>query len=106
MLLANIDRILKDDGVLVFQSSNFDEERDTLKSDLTVAGSRFWIAMPYTFRGHTALLASKKYHPTADIILQRSDLLDGINYYSTEMHHAAFVSPAYIHKELTGIARR
>jgi len=62
--------------------------------------------MPYTF-GHTTLVfASKKYHPQAEIVLQVSDLLEGCNYYTTEMQNAVFVHPANITKEITGIAKR
>jgi len=105
-LLANIDRILKDDGIISFKSSAFTKDGDKLVSDLKLAGSKFWIAMPFKFGHTTSIIASKKYHPTADIILQVSDLLDDLNYYSTEVHGAAFVFPANIHRKLTGIAKR
>jgi spermidine synthase len=106
LLLANIQKILKDDGVLAFVSESFNSDEEKLKADLTLAGTQFWIAMPFKFNHTTAILASKKYHPTADIVLQVSDLLDDLNYYSTEVHHASFVFPSYIHRKLTGIAKR
>jgi spermidine synthase len=106
LLLANIQKILKDDGILTFMSESFNQDENQLKADLTLAGTQFWIAMPFKFNHSTAILASKKYHPTADIVLQVSDLLDDVNYYSTEVHHASFVFPAYIHRKLTGIAKR
>lgn len=105
-LLANINRILKKDGVFVQTTSNYEDEATKIKSDLTILGESFWIAMPFHFGNQTAILASKKYHPTADINLQRSDLLDDLSYYSTEIHHGSFTFPAYIHKGLTGIAKR
>ncbi len=106
MLLANIERVLKDDGVITFKTSSFSNDSDELKEDLELVGRNFWIAMPFRFGHSTAILASKKYHPTADIILQRSDLLSDLEYYSTEIHHASFVFPAGQHKALTGIAKR
>lgn len=105
-LLANIDRILKDNGILSFKSKFYSEDCNQLTNDLTLVGSKFWIAMPFKFGHTTSILASKKYHPTADIILQVSDLLDELNYYSTEIHHASFVFPSNIHRKLTGIAKR
>ena len=106
LLMANVNRIVKDDGIFVCKSERFDKDSAKLKTDLTTVGKNFWICMPFRF-GHTvAIFASKKYHPTADIVLQISDLLDYLSYYSTEMHAASFVMPAYIHKELTGIAKR
>lgn len=106
MILANIERVLKDDGVITFKTSSFSNDSNELIEDLKLVGKNFWIAMPFRFGHSTAILASKKYHPTADIILQRSDLLTDLEYYSTEIHHASFVFPAGQHKALTGIARR
>ena len=106
LLMANIERILNDDGVLCFSSSSFSSDENRLKADLELVGQNFWIAMPFRFGHDTSILASKKYHPTADIILQRSDLLDDLEYYSTEIHQASFVFPAAQHKALTGIAKR
>lgn len=106
LLLANIERILKDDGVITFKTSSFHKGEEDLKADLKLVGEKFWIAMPYSFGHSTSILASKKYHPTADIVLQTSDLLDDLNYYSTEVQHASFVFSAHIHRTLTGIAKR
>ncbi len=106
LLLANIERVLNDDGLIAFSSCAFTKDETKLKADLELVGKNFWIAMPYRFGHETAILASKKYHPTADIVLQRSDLLDDLEYYSTEIHHASFIFPAAQHKALTGIAKR
>ncbi|PKI81029.1 spermidine synthase [Malaciobacter halophilus] len=106
LLLANIDRVLKDDGLITFKTQSFHNDENRLKNDLKLVGTKFWIAMPFRFGHSTAILASKKYHPTADIVLQRSDIIDDLEYYSTEMHLASFVFPAAIHKALTTIARR
>ena len=105
-ILANISRILKNDGLITFASKSFSQNEKQLKDDLLLAGSKFWISMPFRFGHKTSIIASKKYHPTADIILQRSDLLDDLNYYSSELHLASFVFPAFIHKALTGISKR
>lgn len=106
LLLANIERVLKDDGLISFSTTAFSKDENRLKADLELVAKNFWIAMPYRFGHDTAILASKKYHPTADIVLQRSDLLDDLQYYSTEIHQASFVFPAAQHKALTGIAKR
>ena len=106
LLLANIEKVLKDDGVIAFSTSSFSCNEQKLKDDLLLVGEKFWIAMPFRFGHETAILASKKYHPTADIILQRSDLLVDLEYYSTEIHHASFVFPAAQYKALIGIAKR
>ncbi|RXJ68038.1 spermidine synthase [Halarcobacter ebronensis] len=106
MVVANIKRVLKDDGLITFKTESFHKDEESLKKDLELVGENFWIAMPFRFGHDTAILASKKYHPTADIILQRSDLLNDLEYYSTEIHTSSFVFPASQHRALTGIAKR
>ncbi len=106
LLLANIDRILKDDGLIAFASEAFSRDKEQLFADLELVGTKFWIAMPFKFGHNTSILASKKYHPTADLNLQRADLLDGLDYYSSEIQLASFVFPAAEHRALTGIAKR
>lgn len=106
LLLANIERIISDDGLISFSTKAFSRDENQLKRDLLLVGTKFWIAMPYKFGHSTSILASKKYHPTADLILQRSDFINDLNYYSSEIHNASFVFPASEHKALTGIAKR
>ena len=106
LLLANISLILKEDGLIAFPAKAFSRDEDQLFADLKLVGSKFWIAMPFKFGHNTSILASRRYHPTADINLQRADLLDGLNYYSAEIHNASFVFPAAEHRALTGIAKR
>lgn len=106
LLLANIERILNNDGLICFATKAYSKDVEQLKSDLTLVGTKFWIAMPFRFGHNTSIIASKKFHPTADLNLQRADLLDGLDYYSAEIHNASFVFPASEHRDLTGIAKR
>jgi len=105
--LANVERCLEPKkGIFVTKASFIHKDIEVSKKELENIGKNFWICMPYTF-GHTTLVfASKKYHPQAEIVLQVSDLLEGCNYYTTEMQNAVFVHPANITKEITGIAKR
>ena len=106
LLLANVERILKNDGLIAFATKAFSKDKDELIADLQLVGTKYWIAMPFRFGHNTSIIASKNYHPTADLNLQRADLLDDLNYYSAEIHNASFVFPAAEHKALTGIAKR
>ena len=104
-VLAHINRVLKADGQLVITHPSLDDA-DANKSLMQILGKYFKIIMPYNLgNGETALLASKEYHPTADIILQRSDMIDGLNYYNCDIHVAAFAMPNYIRKEYLGIIK-
>jgi spermidine synthase len=104
-ILAHIARILKDDGLVsITHPSLEDKEQNTTM--MQILANYFKVIMPYNLGdGSTALLASKEYHPTADIILQRSDMLDGLEYYNCDIHLAAFAMPNYIRKEYLGIIK-
>jgi len=105
VILAHINRILKDDGLINFVHPALDNVEEN-KSMMQLLGKYFKIIMPYNLgNGTTALLASKEYHPTADLILQRSDMLDNLDFYNCDVHIAAFAMPNYIRKEYLGIIR-
>ena len=104
-VIAHINRTLKDDGLLVMQHPHLDEV-DANTTLMQILGNYFKIIMPYHLEdGTTLLLCSKEYHPTADIILQRSDLLEGHQYYNCDVHTAAFAMPQYVRKNYLGIIR-
>ena len=102
---SQINRILKDDGQLVTTHSPLDEvEKNTIM--MKILGQYFKIIMPYNLgNGSTAVLASKEYHPTADLILQRSDMLDDLSYYNCDVHVGAFAMGNYVRKEYLGIIK-
>jgi len=102
---SQISRILKDDGQLVTTHPNL-EEVEANKLMMKILGQYFKVIMPYNMgNGETALLSSKEYHPTADVILQRSDMLDDLNYYNCDVHVGAFAMGNYIRKEYLGIIK-
>ncbi len=109
---AQANRVLKADGLISVEGGSYWMDLENHKKILATVAKPFGIAMPYRYEMHTYpgtnynfILASKKYHPTADIILQRSDLLEGHNYYTCDIHRAAFTVPKYIKKALLGIAK-
>ncbi len=105
--MANVERILEPTkGIFCTKGTFIFSDLQKAKGELEVVGKNFWIAMPYSFGHNTLIFASKKYHPQAEIVLQVSDLLEGCNYYNTELQNAVFVHPQYITKEITGIAKR
>lgn len=104
-VFAHINRVLKDDGLMVLNHPDLDDLSANTKL-MQILGNYFKIIMPYRMEdGSTLLLCSKEYHPTADLILQRSDLLEGHQYYNCDIHIAAFAMPQYIRKNYLGIIR-
>jgi len=106
VVLAHISRVLKEDGLLSTPNPSLDEKIDENKQLMEILAKYFKIVMPYNLGNcSTAILASKEYHPTADIILQRSDMLDNLNYYNSDVHPASFAMGNYIRKEYLGIIK-
>ena len=104
-VVAHINRVLKDDGLIVTKHPSLDDV-EANKNLMEILGKYAKIVMPYNLGNcSTALLASKEYHPTADIILQRADLLDGLEYYNSDVHPAAFAMGNNIRKAYLGIIK-
>jgi len=103
--LAHINRILKDDGLVAMKHPSLSQVEENKKLMQTL-GNYFKIIMPYNLGdGTTALLSSKEYHPTADLILQRSDMLDNLDVYNCDLHIGAFAMPNYVRKAYLGVIK-
>lgn len=109
--VQNIYANLKDDGILILSPKSFIDENDLLKNELKALSETFKIVMPYRvensiLRQAYFIFASKKYHPTADIILQKSELIDNLQYYTSNIHLSCFELPKYIYEEIKDITKR
>jgi len=103
--LSHVNRVLRKDGQFVTTHPSL-ENIEANKSLMKTLGKYFKIIMPYNIGdATTALLASKEYHPTADVILQRADMIDGLSYYNCDIHVASFAMGNYIRKEYLGIIK-
>ncbi|MDD2780414.1 spermidine synthase [Sulfuricurvum sp.] len=104
-VFAHVNRLLKDDALMVCKHPDLDDVAGNTKL-MQILGNYFKIIMPYyDGNGATLLLCSKEYHPTADLILQRSDLLEGQQFYNCDVHIGVFAMPQYIRKNYLGIIR-
>jgi spermidine synthase len=104
-VLAHYNRVLKEDGLLVTTIPSLDDNIAENKQTMSILGKYTKVIMPFAVGEKTALLASKEYHPTADIILHRTDMLDGLEYYNCDVHPAVFAMGNYIRKEYLGIIK-
>ncbi len=103
--IAQLNRIIKEDGQLSIVHPSLDEV-EANKTLIKALGSFFKVIMPYNLGNcSTALLASKEYHPTADLNLHRADMLDGNNFYNCDVHIGSFAMGNYIRKEYLGIIK-
>jgi spermidine synthase len=109
---AHVKRALKDNGILVTQGKSVSMEIDSTKDTMAILGESFKIVMPYRYDMSVSLginrniiFASNKYHPTADMILNKSDFLDGMKYYNSDLHKASFILPNYAIDYLKDVAK-
>ena len=104
-VLAHINRVLNETGLVVMPISSLENE-DENKTVMSILGKYAKIVMPYHLGNcEMALLASKEYHPTADIILQRADMLDNLEYYNSDVHPAAFAMGNDVRRAYKGIIK-
>ena len=110
-----LTKLMDAKGVVSIQMSNIFTKKDEAKAELKLAGTIYPIVMPYRYDkaidneavvSDYLMLASRFYHPTADINLQRADLTDGYAYYNSDTVIASFTSPALIYKEYLGFIKR
>ena len=103
--IAHLARVLNDEGLLVTKHPSLDDVQ-TNTMFMQILANYFKIIMPYHLEnGETLLLASKAYHPTADIILHRADMLEGLEYYNSDIHPASFAMGNYIRKAYLGVTK-
>ena len=104
-VFAHMNRVLKEDGLIVTTHPSLDKVEENTNM-ISILGRYAKVVMPFNIgNGETALLASKAYHPTADIILQRSDMLDGLEYYNCDVHPAAFAMGNNVRKAYLGVIK-
>lgn len=111
VFLAHLNRVTTNEGVVVFTNNDYLTTIDATRAQFNALGEYFKIVMPYTFdeenstaRG-THFIATKFYHPTADMVLHRTDLIDGLSYYNCDVHPASFAQANYVRTALKGVAR-
>jgi spermidine synthase len=98
--LTKIYEKLNDEGIYITTPKSLtDKELFSNLSEL------FWIVLPYYYldenlQAKPLVFASKKYHPTADIVRHRSDFVENARYYDTDVHIAAFTLPKYLFEEI------
>ncbi len=109
-----LNRTLTTDGVVATMSSRLLTEVEESKKELETIGELFKIVMPYSYEAsahgtglscHNLILASHRYHPTADINLQRADLTEGFHYYNSDIAIGTFQLPTVVRREFLGLIK-
>ena len=110
-----LTKLLDPKAVVAIEMSNIFVNPQQAKEELKLVGKIYPIVMPYRYEkaandtmisSEYLMLASRFYHPTADINLQRADLTDGYAYYNSDIAIAAFTVPSFIYRDYMGIIKR
>ena len=101
--VENYQKLLKTSGILLVDLS-------ALKPDEILSKKAdFNILMPFRIYENLTqkyyLFASNKFHPIADLSLQKLDLLENLQYCNERTYNAVYAMPNYIKTALRGIAR-
>ncbi|MBX7490720.1 spermidine synthase [Helicobacter turcicus] len=101
-------KLLNDDGILIVRTPQILLDVQKVRMQLESLED-FAIKMPFfaplSVLQDCYIFASKLYHPTADIQLQRADMLEGLEYYHANLHLSAFVLPKAVKSALFGAAK-
>ena len=95
--VAKLSLVLKEDGLVVVPAGDVYSEVEANKALLETLAKEFKIVMISHFKDNQSIIiGSKKYHPTADINLQRADMIEKREYYNADTQKASFVYNNYI----------
>lgn len=105
-----LSRMLSDEGILIIRNHHPLLEEEAFIECIGECASFFKIVMPFFLNlsilsDKSYLFASKRFHPCADMILQKVDLLSDVNYYNAKIHESAFVLPTFLAQKLKNIAK-
>jgi spermidine synthase len=110
---ATIIKYSKKDTIFVSYSKNHKSQIKEQILEMKDIGAFYKIVMPFSFEMNLCadgvsccIFASNKYHPCADIILHKSDLLEDLEYYNSELHQSSFIFSTNINKEYKNIIKK
>ncbi|GEM_PF-1260738 len=102
--------LLSEDGIMIIKCPHLLLDTKEAIKTLESLDDSFKVKMPFYMplffdMNDCYIFASKKYHPIADIMLQRADMLEDLQYYHANLHLSAFTLPKAIKKSLLGVAK-
>lgn len=106
----NYQKMLKNNGILIVDLESLGAENIAQKN------ANLNVLMPFRLQSWGSndlhkrrekyyLFASNKFHPIADLSLQKVDLLDDLQYCNAKIYEGAFALPNYLKAELKGVVR-
>ena len=102
--------MLTPQGILIIRNHHPILMGESFVEKISDCADFFSIVMP--FSPHLSILsdksyifASKAFHPLADMLLQKIDLLPQLQYYNAHIHENAFTLPNFLFEKIQHIAK-
>lgn len=95
-----LHKLSSDDGIVIYKLENLYIEPNLALQSLGMTKHLFNILMPFVVScldNSFYAFASKRFHPLADLLLQKADMLDNTLFYNANLHTSAFRMPTMIH---------
>lgn len=110
MQIDGLSRMLSEDGILIMRNHHPLLEEGQFIQSIQDCASFFKITLPFFLNlsilsDKSYIFASKRFHPTADMLLQKIDLLPYLEYYNAKIHEGAFVLPSFLARKLQNVAK-
>lgn len=108
--IDGLSRMLDKDGILIIKNFHPLFEKERFLEQLKNCSEFFSIVMPLFFHlnilnDKSYIFASKRFHPCADMLLQKIDLLPSLRFYNAKVHESVFTLPNFLFESLKDIAR-
>lgn len=107
--IDGLQRMLGAHGMLLLATQNPLLAPKTFESTLQDLHPHFSVIMPfynpYAPLDLFYLFNSKRYHPEADMLLQKIDMLEGLEHYNDQVHVAAFAQPQWLKNMYLGLIK-
>lgn len=91
------------DSIVIINLPNLESSQENALD--SIKNASFSIKMPFKVAQNYYLFLSNKFHPLADICLQKIDMIESLKYYNVKIHEAAFAMPNYLKDILKGVAK-
>lgn len=98
-------KMLKNNGILIVDLESLEAKNIAQKN------ANVNVLMPFRLQSFENdekkyyIFASNKFHPIADLSLQKVDLFDDLQYCNAKIYEGAFALPNYLKAELKGVVR-
>lgn len=108
--IDGLSRMLTSEGILIVRSHHPLLEEEAFMQKIREYAPFFKIIMPFfpylsILGDKSYIFASKHFHPCADMLLQKIDLLPHLHYYNAKIHENAFTLPNFIFEKIQDIAK-